>query len=239
MIPLAVQLAFAGQAQPVLGRPLAGPRVTLTAAFRLCLIRPLEDTAQASCAWPPVRAGLSRPGRRSGTVSPGELHDGSIGHTLTVSLPLHVQSARSGGWQPPQGPYARRRAACGPEAARLGRECLAEVRTNGRHASARTTRGPHGAQLPCAGGPARAGGAVFFRSAGRRNVTLTVEGDTAGPAATTGPGCRVTAIAQEALQPTRGKPTRPGAPAPRSVWRGSAPARFTLMNAGQPDRNRF
>ena len=90
------------------------------------------------------------------------------------------------------------------EAERLGRECLAEVRTTVgmlREDDAADRTAP----LPGAGGlPALV---EQFRSAGA-DVTLTVEGDTAGLPATT--GLAVYRIAQEAL--TNAAKHAPGAP---------------------------
>src|SRR5206468_1240772 len=90
------------------------------------------------------------------------------------------------------------------EAERLGRECLAEVRTTVgmlREDDAADRTAP----LPSAGGlPALV---EQFRAAGA-DVTLTVEGDVAGLPATT--GLAVYRIAQEAL--TNAAKHAPGAP---------------------------
>ena len=90
------------------------------------------------------------------------------------------------------------------EAERLGRECLAEVRTTvgmlrEDDAAARTAPLPGAGALPAL--------VEQFRSAGA-DVTLTVEGDTAGLPATT--GLAVYRIAQEAL--TNAAKHAPGAP---------------------------
>ncbi len=126
-----------------------------------------------------------------------ELHD-VIGHTLTVSL-LHVQSARLAVQHDPAD--AARALA---EAERLGRECLAEVRTTVgmlREDDAAASTAP----LPGAGGlPALV---EQFRSAGA-DVTLTVDGDAAGLPATT--GLAVYRIVQEAL--TNAVKHAPGSP---------------------------
>jgi signal transduction histidine kinase len=125
-----------------------------------------------------------------------ELHD-VLGHTLTVSL-LHVQSARLAVEHDPAD--AARSLA---EAERLGRECLAEVRTtvgllrqdaDGGRAPGSGSGADGIAPLPgFAGLPALV---ERFRSAGA-DVTFTMEGDTAGLPATT--GLAVYRIMQEAL----------------------------------------
>jgi signal transduction histidine kinase len=170
-----------GRADPGWGAWIAG--VTLTAAFSLLIRRDRDLLRQLRRA----QAGLAEQARvQERNRIARELHD-VIGHTLTVSL-LHVQSARLAVEHDPAD--AARALA---EAERLGRECLAEVRTTVgmlREDDAADRTAP----LPGAGGlPALV---ERFRSAGA-DVTLTVEGDIAGLPATT--GLAVYRIAQEAL----------------------------------------
>ncbi|MGH3153093.1 MAG: sensor histidine kinase, partial [Streptosporangiaceae bacterium] len=134
-----------------------------------------------------------------------ELHD-VLGHTLTVSL-LHVQSARLAVEHDPDD--AARSLA---EAERLGRECLAEVRTTVGllRQDADGGRGPGSGADGIAPLPGIAGLPALverFRSAGA-DVSFTVEGDTAGLPATT--GLAVYRIVQEAL--TNAARHAPGAP---------------------------
>lgn len=129
-----------------------------------------------------------------------ELHD-VIGHTLTVSL-LHVQSARLAvEHDPADAAHAL------AEAERLGRECLAEVRTTVgmlREDDAAGNR-PSTAPLPGAGDlPALV---EQFRSAGA-DITFTIEGDTGGLPATA--GLAIYRIMQEAL--TNAVKHAPGSP---------------------------
>ena len=169
------------QPDPGWGAWLAG--VTLSTAFSL-LVRHDRDLLRRLRQ---AQAGLAEQARaQERNRIARELHD-VIGHTLTVSL-LHVQSARLAvEHDPADAGHAL------AEAERLGRECLAEVRTavgmlREDDAADRT------APLPAAGGlPALV---EQFRSAGA-DVTLTVEGDVAGLPATT--GLAVYRIAQEAL----------------------------------------
>jgi signal transduction histidine kinase len=168
------------------GTWLAG--VTLTVGFSLMirherdLLRQLRQ-AQAGLAEQAKTQERNRIAR--------ELHD-VIGHTLVVSL-LHVQSARLAVEHDPAD--AARALA---EAERLGRECLAEVRSTvgmlREDGAPDSGGGGVIAPLPGIGGlPALV---ERFRSAGA-DITLTVEGDTGHLPATT--GLAVYRIAQEAL----------------------------------------
>src|SRR5947209_9634263 len=166
---------------PGWGTWLAG--ATLTVVFSLLISRDRDLLAQLRQA----QAGLAEQARtQERNRIARELHD-VIGHTLTVSL-LHVRSARLAVQHDPAD--AERALA---EAERLGRECLAEVRTTVgmlREDDAADRSAP----LPGAGGlPALV---EQFRAAGA-DVTLTVEGDVSGLPATT--GLAVYRIAQEAL----------------------------------------
>jgi len=180
------------QPDPGWGAWLAG--VTLTAAFSVLIRHDRDLLRQLRLA----QAGLAERARaQERNRIARELHD-VIGHTLTVSL-LHVQSARLAVEHDPAD--AARALA---EAERLGRECLTEVRaTVGMlredDAADRTAPLPGAAGLPAL--------VEQFRSAGA-DVTLTVEGDTAGLPATT--GLAVYRIAQEAL--TNAAKHAPGAP---------------------------
>jgi signal transduction histidine kinase len=199
---------LSGRPDPGWGAWMAG--VTLTAAFSLLIRRDRDLLGQLRRA----QASLAEQARaQERNRIARELHD-VIGHTLTVSL-LHVQGARLAVRHDPAD--AERALA---EAERLGRECLAEVRTTvgmlreddtaggpaGGGPGGRAGGGPGGrAPLPGAGGlPALV---EQFRSAGA-DVTLTVEGEIAGLPATT--GLALYRIAQEAL--TNAAKHAPGAP---------------------------
>ena len=191
-----------GQPDPGWGAWLAG--TTLTVAFSLLIRHDRYLLRRLRLA----QAGLAEQARaQERNRIARELHD-VIGHTLTVSL-LHVQSARLAvEHDPADAGHAL------AEAERLGRECLAEVRTavgmlREDDAADRISPLPGAAGLPAL--------VEQFRSAGA-DVTLTVEGDIAGLPATT--GLAVYRIAQEAL--TNAAKHAPGAPTEVGlrVWGG-------------------
>jgi signal transduction histidine kinase len=171
---------------------LAG--VTLTVLFSL-LIRHERDLLRQLRR---AQAGLAEQARtQERNRIARELHD-VIGHTLTVSL-LHVQSARLAVEHDPAD--AARALA---EAERLGRECLAEVRTT---VGMLRQDDPAVGNAPLPGADGLPALVEQFRSAGAA-VTFTVEGDTGGLPATT--GLALYRIAQEAL--TNAVKHAPGSP---------------------------
>jgi signal transduction histidine kinase len=171
---------------------LAG--VTLTVLFSL-LIRHERDLLRQLRR---AQAGLAEQARtQERNRIARELHD-VIGHTLTVSL-LHVQSARLAVEHDPAD--AARALA---EAERLGRECLAEVRTT---VGMLRQDDPAVGNAPLPGADGLPVLVEQFRSAGA-DVTFTVEGDAGGLPATT--GLALYRIAQEAL--TNAVKHAPGSP---------------------------
>jgi signal transduction histidine kinase len=202
---------------PGWGAWLAG--VTLTVAFSL-LIRHDRDLLRKLRQ---AQAGLAEQARsQERNRIARELHD-VIGHTLTVSL-LHVQSARLAVEHDP-GDAARALA----EAERLGRECLAEVRTTvgmlrqdgAGDATASTAPLPGADGLPAL--------VEQFRSAGA-DVTLTVEGDAGGLPATT--GLAVYRIVQEAL--TNAAKHVPGSPTAVRLTVGAGEVTLTADSQAVP-----
>ena len=153
-----------------------------------------------------------------------ELHD-VIGHTLVVSL-LHVQSARLAVQHDPAD--AARALA---EAERLGRECLAEIRTTVGmlREDEGGGDGPGGVIAPLPGIDALPALVERFRSAGA-DVTLAVDGDVGGLPATT--GLAVYRIAQEAL--TNAAKHAPGAPTALRLAVGTGSVTLTADSGGQP-----
>jgi signal transduction histidine kinase len=189
---------LAVSSDPGWGAWLAG--TTLTAAFSLLIRRDRVLLRQLRQA----QAGLAEQARtQERNRIARELHD-VIGHTLTVSL-LHVQGARLAVQHDPAD--AERALA---EAERLGRECLAEVRTTvGMLREDDPAGGPGAGPLP---GPLPGAGTLpalveQFRSVGA-DVSLTVQGDVTRLPATT--GLAAYRIVQEAL--TNAVKHAPGSP---------------------------
>ncbi len=201
---------------PGWGAWIAG--TTFTVVFSLLILHQIDLLAQLRAA----QAGLAEQARiQERNRIARELHD-ILGHTLTVSL-LHVQSARLAVEHDPAD--AARALA---EAERLGRECLAEVRTTvgmlRRHADGEeASTGP----LPGIDGlPALV---ERFRAAGA-DVTFTVEGDTAGLPATA--GLAVYRILQEAL--TNAAKHAPGAPVAVRLAVGAGRVTLTADSLAEP-----
>ena len=204
------------RSDPGWGAWLAG--VTLATAFSV-LIRHDRDLLRRLRL---AQAGLAEQARaQERNRIARELHD-VIGHTLTVSL-LHVQSARLAVEHvPADAGHAL------AEAERLGRECLAEVRTavgmlREDDAADRSAPLPGASGLPAL--------VEQFRAAGA-DVTLTVEGDVAGLPATT--GLAAYRIAQEAL--TNAAKHAPGAPTEVRLQVAPSEATLTADTRAVPGR---
>jgi signal transduction histidine kinase len=205
-----------GRPDPGWGAWLAG--VTLTVAFSLLVRRDRDLLRRLRLA----QAGLAERARaQERNRIARELHD-VIGHTLTVSL-LHVQSARLAVEHDPAD--AGRALA---EAERLGRECLAEVRSA---VGMLREDDAAGGNTPLPGAGALPGLVEQYRSAGA-DVTLTVDGDIAALPATT--GLAVYRIAQEAL--TNAAKHAPGAPTDIRVRVSPGEAALTVDTRAAPGR---
>ena len=201
---------------PGWGAWIAG--TTFTVVFSLLILHQIDLVTQLRAAQAEL-AQRARAQERNRIAR--ELHD-ILGHTLTVSL-LHVQSARLAVEHDPAD--AARALA---EAERLGRECLAEVRTT----VGMLRRDAAGEQAGTGPLPGIDGLPVLveqFRSAGA-DVSFTVEGDTAGLPATA--GLAVYRIAQEAL--TNAAKHAPGVPAAVRLTVGPGEVTLTADSFGPP-----
>jgi signal transduction histidine kinase len=200
---------------PGWGAWMGGTALTVLTTFALRRERDLVTQLRAAQA---SLANQARVAERNRIAR--ELHD-VIGHTLTVAL-LHITSARLAVEHDP--PDAARALA---EAERLGRESLAEVRS-----AVGLLRQDDPGHDPIAPPPSADGLPRLverFRSA-RADVTLTVNGDTAGLPATV--GLVVYRIVQEAL--TNAVKHAPGAPVAVALTIATDQVVLRVDSAGEP-----